>query len=300
MSEVFGGALVKSVSIENLVNQRSAVLERIRKAIDLLLEANTIAAQAGVGFPTVCMSSGYSRNVDHRLTGSYKDDDGGAGFMEAARLAVDIGGWRYLMDESGIRSLMDAKARAEWDKQLAESKVPELTDANIRQTFADLYRARGDMFERGALNVFKSLSWNYKTNRPFAFGKRIVLRGLRSSVTGGRPNSYGYLNHRRTDELDDLVRVFSVLEEKPEPDHRATMWFRISERERAEFRVGAENELEADYFHLRWFKNGNGHLTFKRPDLVAKMNEILAKHYPRALPDDAHEEAQEFDPVKVA
>ena len=46
MSEVYGGALVKSVSIENLVNQRSAVLERIRKATDLLLEANEIAAKA--------------------------------------------------------------------------------------------------------------------------------------------------------------------------------------------------------------------------------------------------------------
>lgn len=300
MTETYGGALVKSVSIENLVNQRQAVLERIRKATDLLLEANTISAQASIGFPTVAMSSGYSRNVEHRLTGSYKDDDGGTGFMEAARLAIDIGGWSYLMNESGIRSLMDAKARAEWDKQLTERKVPELTEENIRQTFANLYQARGDMFERGVLNVFKSLAWCYKTNRPFAFGKRIVLRGLRYSITGGRSNSYGYLNHRVTDELDDLVRVFSILEGKPEPDHRATMWAKISERERAEHRVGKENELEADYFELRWFKNGNGHLTFKRPDLVAKMNAILARHYPRALPEDAHESSEEFDPVKVA
>ena len=300
MSETYGGALVKSVSIENLVNQRAAVLERIRKATDLLLEANTIAAQANVGFPDVCMSAGYSRSIEHRLTGRYRDNDDGAGFMEAAQLAVDIGGWRYLMDESGIRSLMDARARADWDKQLSEKKVPALTDENIRQTFSALYQARGDMFERGVLNVFKSLSWCYKTNRPFAFGKRIVLRGLRNSVTGGRPNSFGYLNHRTTDELDDLVRVFSVLEGKPEPDHRDTMWSRISRQEREEFRVGQENELDSEYFHLRWFKNGNGHLTFKRPDLVARMNAILAKHYPGALPQDTHEEREAFDPVKVA
>lgn len=42
--------------------------------------------------------------------------------------------------------------------------------------------------------------------------------------------------------------------------------------------------LNDDYLHLRWFKNGNGHITFKRPDLVEQMNLILAKHYPHALP----------------
>jgi len=46
-------------------------------------------------------------------------------------------------------------------------------------------------------------------------------------------------------------------------------------------------EAENDYFHLRWFKNGNGHLTFKRADLVEQMNRILAKHYPNALASEA-------------
>ncbi|AIV82957.1 methyltransferase domain protein [Burkholderia pseudomallei MSHR3965] len=31
-------------------------------------------------------------------------------------------------------------------------------------------------------------------------------------------------------------------------------------------RQARRSEAEHDYFHLRWFKNGNGHLTFKRPD----------------------------------
>src|SRR5258707_1079594 len=40
MSDLHAGELVKSISIENLVNQREAVLERIAKATALLLEAN--------------------------------------------------------------------------------------------------------------------------------------------------------------------------------------------------------------------------------------------------------------------
>jgi hypothetical protein len=41
---------------------------------------------------------------------------------------------------------------------------------------------------------------------------------------------------------------------------------------------------ENDYVSIRTFMNGNGHVTFKRIDLVDKMNRIIAKHYPGALP----------------
>ena len=44
------------------------------------------------------------------------------------------------------------------------------------------------------------------------------------------------------------------------------------------------HSLENDYIHLTWFKNGNGHITFKRVDLVDHLNRIIAKHFPGALP----------------
>lgn len=140
---------------------------------------------------------------------------------------------------------------------------------NIEATFTHLYGARGGMFERGVLACFRRLSWDYRTNQPFKFGKRIIVKYLLSQ---------GSTNHRVTNELDDLIRVFCVLDGKPEPDHRhgayALVWNARHER---------RTEAENDYLHLRWFKNGNGHLTFKRLDLVEKINVILAKHYPNAL-----------------
>lgn len=164
---------------------------------------------------------------------------------------------------------MDATARDTWAKQIAEGEVPELTAANIEATFGQLYEARGDMFERGVLQCFRRLSWDYKTNQPFKFGKRVIVTGL---MTGG------YAGSRATNELDDLMRVFHVLDGQPEADHRNGMHALISGA-RHERRREAENA----YLHLRWFKNGNGHATFKRPDLVDKLNLILAKHYPAAL-----------------
>lgn len=183
---------------------------------------------------------------------------------------VDAHAWQYLLKESGLRTFMDAKAREKWDAQIHDGDIPELTASNIEATFDMLYGSRGDMFERGVLECFKRLSWNYKTNQPFKFGKRIIIGNLFSS--------YGYQNHGRTNELDDLMRVFHVIEGKPEMDHRYAMYHQFSVALAA-----GKTSMENDYIQVKWFKKGTGHITFKRPDLVEKLNLIIAKHYPNAL-----------------
>jgi len=242
----------------------------VRAALDLLGEAQQLAKAAHLGFPRLVLDESYGCRDRPTITGEYtKRDEAEAAIVRI----VDIRGWDYLLSESGLRTFMDAKAREQWSNQIAEGDVPELTAATIEATFAQLYGARGDMFERDVLQCFKRLSWDYKTNQPFKFGKRIIVRYLLSS---GSPN------FRVTNELDDLIRVFCVLDAKPEPDHRHGAYSLVSGT-----RQGRRSEAEHDYFHLRWFKNGNGHLTFKRADLVDQMNKILAKHYPNALASEA-------------
>ncbi len=91
------------------------------------------------------------------------------------------------------------------------------------------------MFERGVLQCFRRLSWDYKTNQPFKFGKRVIVTGL---MTGG------YAGSRATNELDDLMRVFHVLDGQPEADHRNGMHALISGA-RHERRREAEKRLSA-------------------------------------------------------
>jgi Domain of unknown function (DUF4942) len=170
-------SVVQSVSIENMLRQRTGVLDRISRAIDLLEEARTIALAAGVGFPSVELSAG-NRRWSYRA--SYVSNTADA--KDIAQKDVDQGAWRHLMNESGLRTLMDATARAEWDEQLDKFKFPDLTAENIRATFQMLHATRGDMFDRGVIRCFKQLSWDYKTNNPFRFGKRIILNSLQ-----GRP-----------------------------------------------------------------------------------------------------------------
>lgn len=286
--------LVPSVSIANMVNQRAAVLQRLEQAVGLIREAAELAGEAHLGMPRFSVGTGYGyRNSDHTINDATAGSDRNGprsgqsasakdGTRDMIRLGIDCGAWQYLMSQSGLRSLMDATARAKWDKAIGDGDVPELTDANIRSTFKMLHDSRGEMFERGVIACFKGLHWDYKTNLPQKFGKRIVIAYMRSSVSGSQwgATSLGSIgSFSKSDLLDDLSRVFNVLDGKPEPDCRRGWYGRISD-----CRKVGDPDAADDYMSVRSFRNGNGHVTFKRPDLVNKMNLIIAKHYPGALP----------------
>lgn len=76
---------------------------------------------------------------------------------------------------------------------------------------------------------------------------------------------------------ETVLRVLRVLDGQPESDHRRGTYHLVSEACHAR-----RTEAEDNYLHVRWFRNGNGHLTFKRPDLVDQIN-----HPRKALPERA-------------
>src|SRR4051794_12833546 len=119
--------LVKSISIANLANQRVSVVERVRRALDLLNEAEQLAKTAHLGFPRLVLDDSYACRGKPTITGEFAKRDE----VEAAIVRViDSCGWNYLLSESGLRTFMDAKAREQWSTQIADGDVPELTAAN--------------------------------------------------------------------------------------------------------------------------------------------------------------------------
>lgn len=257
--------IVQSVSIANLVNQRQAVVERLEQAFKLIEEADRLARAAHIGMPHIVIDPTRCLRGVVDLTGEYaKPGDS----RRAARQSVDRKAWKHLMHESGLRTFLDATAREKWDIQIEDGDFPELTAASIEATFAQLYAARGDMFERGVVECFRKLSWDYKTNEPYKFGERLIIKNLMLA---------GYTTDR-VNELDDLMRVMHVLDGVPQADHRHAMASAIRD-------AGLYNRtsLENDYIELKWFKVGTGHVRFKRMDLVASLNAIIAKRHPNAL-----------------
>jgi hypothetical protein len=260
--------VVQSVSITHLLQQRDVVLERLAQAFQLLQEAHDIALSAHLGFPNIVASKDY-RGAGQDVVGKFATE-GEA--LIACRAAIDATAWRYLMQESGMRSLMSASKRSEFDDQVSKSRMPELTREAVYATFGALHESRAEMFDQGVIECFKKLSWQYKTNLPQKFGKRIIVSYL----------SYTYgINNSAADHLDDLMRVFHVLDGKPEADYRQGCYVQLSTAFREQ--TAWQKRYQNDYFELRLFRNGNGHLCCKRPEIIDAMNAIIARHFPNAL-----------------
>ena len=257
------GELLPSVSIEAMLQRRDALHGIIEQIGKLLRQADELGAAGGFG-----ALSNYAENGRHYgpARASLANEEG----RDVVRTALDAQGWRHLLNESGIRSFMSAKKRSEWDEAIGNLKVPPLNRETIAGTFADLYENRGAMLEQGVVEVFRRLSWNYKTNRPEAFGKKIIRA---HAVQGGWPS------HSFGDELDDLLRIMFKVDGRAEADHRRGSYSHLFEA------IRAKKDYADDYVSVKIYRHaGTAHITFLRPDLVERLNGILAKHYGNALP----------------
>ncbi|MDQ9126130.1 DUF4942 domain-containing protein [Serratia fonticola] len=264
--------VICSTSIERIVTGRNTALMQIEALIHQLEDISAITNSIGGG-----VARDWAMKQDFRCDCWLMEKAETAMPVITRNLDRDI--WQDLMKKSGMLAIMDAQARDQWYRNLESKDVPAISEDSIYSTFEQLHRDKGEVFERGVINVFKSLSWHYKTNSPCRFGKKIIVNGLVSY------NQWGFtLNHSyRRDQLADLERMLYLLEGKAIPDNRRDVTARLYEhisahRQRAEV-------YEDEYFAIKYFMKGSAHLTFKKPTLIDKMNDIIAKHYPSVLPE---------------
>jgi len=264
--------VICSTSIERIVTARNAALAQIEALIHQLEDISALTSSIGGG-----IARDWAMKQDFRC---------GCWLMEKAEIAMpvitrnlDRDIWRDLMKRSGMLSVMDAQARDQWYRNLESKDVPAISTDSIYSTFEQLHWDKDEVFERGVINVFKSLSWDYKSNHPCKFGKKIIVNGLVSY------NQWGFtLNHsHRRDQLADLERMLFLLEGKAIPDHRTDVTARLYEHIRANPHMA--KVYEDEYFSIKYFMKGSAHLTFRKPELMDKMNDIIAKHYPGVLPE---------------
>ncbi|BFI63246.1 restriction methylase [Yersinia pseudotuberculosis] len=261
--------VICSTSIERVVSGRNAALAQIEALIHQLDEISALTNSIGGG-----TAKDWAMRQGHGYDSWLTDKVDTA--IKAITRNIDRSVWRDLMLKSGMISLMDAQARDEWHKNLEEGDLPEISEKNILATFEHLHHSKGEVFERGVVNVFKGLSWDYKTNSPCSFGKKIIINNLVTHNRWGFSLNWGW----RRDQLTDLERMHFLLGGKPIPDNRANVTTRLMEHIRDHPGV---QSYEDDFFSIRYFQKGTAHLIFKRLDLVEKMNDIIAKHYPGML-----------------
>lgn len=262
--------VICSTSIERIVTGRNTALKQIETLIHQLDDISTLTR-----------SIGGKTALDWAMKQDFRC---GCWLMEKTETAMkvitrnmDRGIWRDLMKKSGMLSLMDAQARDQWDRNLEGDEIPAISEANILSTFEQLHQSKDEVFERGIINIFKRLSWDFKTNSPCSFTKKMIINSLVVYNRWG----YSMCGGWRRDQLADLERMLHLLDGKPIPDNRGDVTTRLMDHVSLQ---KASHIYEDDYFSIRYFQKGTGHITFKRPDLVDKMNDIVAKHYPSMLP----------------
>ena len=265
-----GQGMIPSVSVDRILAHRQAGMTALENAMQLLSEAKAQFSAAG------CSHAGgmsFPRLMENAL---YHCGDKSR-WQKIILRDVDREIWQKLMHDSGMLTLMNTDQIDAWNKSLYSDDMPEATLENVLASFRQLHASSASMFEQGIVSLFEKLSWDYKTNNVRKFGKKIIINTL-VDVT-----RWGVSAHQRgITHLDDLNKAFCWLDNKPVPDFRDGAGCRFRDFVHTHQLNG--EDFTSAYFSLRYFKKGSGHITFQRMDLVEKMNDILASHYPDALP----------------
>ncbi|MCE5361560.1 MAG: DUF4942 domain-containing protein [Acidithiobacillus sp.] len=244
-----------------------------REQIRTFLVAGMVALNKAMQFEKDAAISTYS-NIEHMLRGSHtylpyeEPEKAVAQLMQA----VDAAFWSSLLNRSGIRALMSARRQEELDRQISENKSPAFEPETVASTFADLYANRASMLEEGLVDLFRGLSWDYRTNNPVKLGKKLILNYVLDSFGSAVPRSCS--------KIDDLMRVLSVYDGKPIPENRHNTLSRVYQ---------AKNDgswaFETNYFTVKLYKKGSAHLVFKpeTQPLLDQCNRVIARHFPGAI-----------------
>jgi len=260
-------ALIPSVAIDTLLAHRQAGLASFAQAMEHLAAARAHFVAAG---SKIYRSHSFPGLVERAVSCE--------AWEAVVKREIDRTIWGHLMEETGMMTLMNTDQRQAWHSSLYSDSMPEVTIDNVLASFKQLHLSRESMFEEGVVSLFEKLSWDYKTNNPRRFGKKIILGNLLQQRYGGWVSA----STAGCARLDDLMKAFCILDGKTIPDVRSGAGCAFQEHVS---RYDMNNPLfEMPYFTIRYFKKGSGHISFTRPELAERMNDIIARHYPGALP----------------
>lgn len=264
-----GSEVIPSVEIDRIIALRNTGIETFLAAVEKFREAKRYLMQAA--------NETYLYGFEDCVKNALSWEDKPEWTVKGVSRLIDGKVWDRLMNDTGMYTLMSSKQRNEWDRQIDGPDMPEITLDNVLATFRQLNAGKTDTFEKGVIDVFRALSWDYKTNNPCRIGKRIIINSFLdvSRYAGPRFGTRGQTI------LDDLARPFYLLDSKNVPDHRVSDGAKFNLHYRSN---GCDEVWHGDYFSVRVFKKGSAHITFNCPTLVERLNDIIARHYPGALP----------------
>ena len=210
--------------------------------------------------------------------------------LEDECLEIERCAWRKFIDDLHMREVLSINARNKLDKQLNENQrgygreqpLPPFTEENVFGFFEQTCANIPNLINEALQEVFKWLTpsqrWTgCKTSNEFKIGKKVVLCYVASTGYGGELQ----VDDNRRAQVDALGNALSMLDGKgvrktqrdKEDDYKITGSY--TDAWDHDWRQG--QTYEDDYLIAKAFQNRNVHITFKRPDLIEKINQAGAE-----------------------
>lgn len=255
--------LIPRATVEQLVGHRDRALTLYKDGLALVDRINETSRSAS--------PSGH-RCAKIEIGLAHRGNSYGGTCLDDYRKHLDRACWSSLMDTCGLSDLMGAKQKAAFADGL-ERDVPEFTFENIRATFFSDAADPWEIVKQSVRDLFKVTPKNYKSNDAFKIGGRMILENAYEPVfRGWRRCSRPWC---RYEYVHDLDKALHILDGKKHETRAVDL---IANAMRAR-----ETEWEGPYFRVRWYDKGTVHIWFNRPDLVKRMNKIVAEEQPDGI-----------------
>lgn len=255
-----------------ILDARDQAIEKTRQAMVLLEEASSIGKAVGIDGASFgnCLNALRSKLLYPHFTHEY---------MAHYTKLLNNEAWRKLMHATRFDHIMDKDTRTGFYQAINTGEAVELTKESIANFFAGLFDNRHAMLETRVRECYNRLSWEvvrHHANRwevvsegPVPITQKFKMHGFAHGSQWVFGNMGG---------LEQLMGLMCVLEGRMDESDRIYDDFLCLCQNSREHRK-ASNE----FFSLKWYKNGNADVVFKRMDLIEQLNTIAMNSTPKAL-----------------
>lgn len=181
--------------------------------------------------------------------------------LERALKTLTVNCWGSLFRK--IKNFLPEREIRIIERQIEKGEVPEFAEIEIDKILMG-FVTRGEEFKKAMIeDIFEFLRPRHtglKTNDRTALTDKAIIP---YAVTGR------YINDHRENNLWDVDKIFHLLDGAGMPKYPGNLITQIKDGIRE-----GKHAAETEYFAVKWFKNHNLHIKFKRMDLIFQINKL--------------------------
>ncbi len=258
-------SLANRATIREIVQTYMEAEETVRRSFAAVLDA-----QRELDAVLLIDPKGFRRAIDIDSTAAICHHSSDWGDVDATLTKMRRQMWRAIVDRMQLRRMMSVAAWATLDKWLDKAPMPEVTEQSVETFVAKYERGLPAMIEAAVAEVYVWLrpanrmagtAGEYKTNSLYEIGRHVIITGAVEKLAGVMWVVRGW----QIQHFTAMENLFTALDGQGQftKAHQGVLLDAISR---------SQGTGETGYFKFKCCNNGNMHITFARPDLLAKFN----------------------------